>query len=97
MRPYEGLLTAMVTPFHADGRVNDDASVAIAKHLLAHGSHGLEGMGVAGAQGLETHVVAQDLGERPRAEVQPVPSGRQHPVRAVQHGKTLTSATKGRD
>ena len=25
----------MVTPFHADGRVNDDASVAMAKHLLA--------------------------------------------------------------
>ena len=38
MRPYEGLLTAMVTPFHADGRVNEDASVAMAKHLLADGS-----------------------------------------------------------
>jgi 4-hydroxy-tetrahydrodipicolinate synthase len=41
MRPYEGLLTAMVTPFHADGAVNDDAAVAIARHLLANGSHGL--------------------------------------------------------
>jgi 4-hydroxy-tetrahydrodipicolinate synthase len=41
MRPYEGLLTAMVTPFHADGSVNEDAAVAIARHLLANGSHGL--------------------------------------------------------
>jgi 4-hydroxy-tetrahydrodipicolinate synthase len=41
MRPYEGLLTAMVTPFDADGAVNDDAAVAIARHLLANGSHGL--------------------------------------------------------
>jgi 4-hydroxy-tetrahydrodipicolinate synthase len=41
MRPYEGLLTAMVTPFHADGAVNEDSAVAIARHLLANGSHGL--------------------------------------------------------
>jgi 4-hydroxy-tetrahydrodipicolinate synthase len=48
MRPYEGLLTAMVTPFHADGRVNEDASVAIARHLLANGSHGLVVAGTTG-------------------------------------------------
>ncbi len=48
MRPYEGLLTAMITPFHADGRVNEDASVAIARHLLAHGSHGLVVAGTTG-------------------------------------------------
>ena len=48
MRPYEGLLTAMVTPFHADGRVNDDATVAMAKHLLANGSHGLVVAGTTG-------------------------------------------------
>jgi 4-hydroxy-tetrahydrodipicolinate synthase len=48
MRPYEGLLTAMVTPFHADGRVNDDAAVAIARHLLANGSHGLVVAGTTG-------------------------------------------------
>jgi 4-hydroxy-tetrahydrodipicolinate synthase len=48
MRPYEGLLTAMVTPFSADGRVNDDASVAIARHLLANGSHGLVVAGTTG-------------------------------------------------
>jgi 4-hydroxy-tetrahydrodipicolinate synthase len=48
MRPYEGLLTAMVTPFHADGRVNEDAAVAIARHLLANGSHGLVVAGTTG-------------------------------------------------
>jgi 4-hydroxy-tetrahydrodipicolinate synthase len=48
MRPYEGLLTAMITPFHADGRVNEDAAVAIARHLLASGSHGLVVAGTTG-------------------------------------------------
>jgi 4-hydroxy-tetrahydrodipicolinate synthase len=41
MRPYEGLLTAMATPFHPDGRVNEESAVALGRHLLAHGSHGL--------------------------------------------------------
>jgi len=49
MRPYEGLLTAMVTPFHADGRVNEDAAVALARHLLGPGgSHGLVVAGTTG-------------------------------------------------
>jgi len=48
MRPYEGLLTAMITPFHPDGAVNDDAAVAIARHLLASGSHGLVVAGTTG-------------------------------------------------
>src|SRR5215213_8743885 len=48
MRPYEGLLTAMVTPFHADGRVNEEAAVALARHLLANGSHGLVVAGTTG-------------------------------------------------
>lgn len=41
MRPFEGLLTAMVTPFHLDGRVNEDAAVALGRHLLRNGSDGL--------------------------------------------------------
>jgi 4-hydroxy-tetrahydrodipicolinate synthase len=48
MRPYEGLLTAMITPFHDDGSVNEDAAVAIARHLLANGSHGLVVAGTTG-------------------------------------------------
>jgi 4-hydroxy-tetrahydrodipicolinate synthase len=41
MRPCEGLLTAMVTPFRADGAVNEEAAVALGRHLLANGSNGL--------------------------------------------------------
>jgi 4-hydroxy-tetrahydrodipicolinate synthase len=48
MRPYEGLLTAMITPFHPDGRVNDDAAVAITRHVLEQGSHGVVMAGTTG-------------------------------------------------
>src|SRR4051794_22229877 len=41
MLPYEGLLTAMVTPFRADGSVNEEGAVALGRHLLANGSNGL--------------------------------------------------------
>ncbi len=43
-----GLLTAMVTPFAADGRVDEDAAVALGRHLLAHGSDGLVVAGTTG-------------------------------------------------
>src|SRR5918998_2445252 len=48
MRPYEGLLTAMVTPFRADGRVNEESAVALGRHLLANGSDGLVICGTTG-------------------------------------------------
>ena len=48
MRPYEGLLTAMVTPFTPDGVVDEDAAVAMGRHLLAHGSDGLVVCGTTG-------------------------------------------------
>jgi 4-hydroxy-tetrahydrodipicolinate synthase len=48
MRPYEGLLTAMVTPFTPAGRVDEEAAVALGRHLLAHGSHGLVVCGTTG-------------------------------------------------
>jgi 4-hydroxy-tetrahydrodipicolinate synthase len=48
MRPYEGLLTAMVTPFDAQLRVDEDAAVALGRHLLANGSHGLVVCGTTG-------------------------------------------------
>ena len=41
MHPYLGLLTAIVTPFHDDGRVNEEAAVALGAHLLRSGSDGL--------------------------------------------------------
>lgn len=48
MRPLGGLLTAMVTPFRADGRVNEDGAVALGRHLLANGSDGLVVCGTTG-------------------------------------------------
>src|SRR3954452_14360718 len=48
MRPFEGLLTAMVTPFRPDGSVDEEAAVAIGRHLLARGSHGLVVCGTTG-------------------------------------------------
>ena len=48
MRPYEGLLTAMVTPFAPDGSVDEAAAVALGRHLLANGSHGLVVCGTTG-------------------------------------------------
>jgi 4-hydroxy-tetrahydrodipicolinate synthase len=48
MRPYDGLLTAMVTPFTAEGAVDEDAAVALGRHLLAHGSDGLVVCGTTG-------------------------------------------------
>lgn len=48
MRPYEGLLTAMVTPFAADGSVDEAAAVAIGRHLLQNGSDGLVVAGTTG-------------------------------------------------
>src|SRR5215218_4785584 len=48
MRPCEGILTAMVTPFAADGSLNEAAAVALGRHLLANGSHGLVICGTTG-------------------------------------------------
>jgi 4-hydroxy-tetrahydrodipicolinate synthase len=48
MGEIRGLFTAMVTPFRADGSVNDEAGVALARHLLENGSHGLVICGTTG-------------------------------------------------
>jgi 4-hydroxy-tetrahydrodipicolinate synthase len=48
MRPYEGLFTAMVTPFDADNRVDEDSAVRLGRHLLEHGSDGLVLCGTTG-------------------------------------------------
>jgi 4-hydroxy-tetrahydrodipicolinate synthase len=47
-RPYEGLLTAMVTPFAPDGSVDEEKAVALGRYLLANGSHGLVACGTTG-------------------------------------------------
>ncbi|MEJ7894405.1 MAG: 4-hydroxy-tetrahydrodipicolinate synthase [Solirubrobacteraceae bacterium] len=48
MPELSGLLTAMVTPFAQDGRVDEDAAVAMGRHLLANGSDGLVVCGTTG-------------------------------------------------
>jgi 4-hydroxy-tetrahydrodipicolinate synthase len=42
------VLTAMVTPFDSDGRVDEDAAVALMRHLVEHGSDGLVICGTTG-------------------------------------------------
>jgi 4-hydroxy-tetrahydrodipicolinate synthase len=42
------ILTAMVTPFGADGRVDEDAAVRLMHHLVDHGSDGLVVCGTTG-------------------------------------------------
>jgi 4-hydroxy-tetrahydrodipicolinate synthase len=42
------VLTAMVTPFDADGRVDEPATAALARHLLDNGSDGLVMAGTTG-------------------------------------------------
>jgi 4-hydroxy-tetrahydrodipicolinate synthase len=42
------ILTAMVTPFDADGRVDEDAAVGLMHHLVEHGSDGLVICGTTG-------------------------------------------------
>jgi 4-hydroxy-tetrahydrodipicolinate synthase len=43
-----GVLTAMVTPFHGDGSLNEDAAVALMNHLLENGSDGVVLAGTTG-------------------------------------------------
>ena len=71
MGEIRGLFTAMVTPFRADGSVNDEAGVALARHLLDNGSHGLVICGTTGEATTltdEEHVgfvrtIASELGD----------------------------------
>ena len=43
-----GILTAMVTPFDPDGRLAEEATVGLMRHLLANGSDGLVLAGTTG-------------------------------------------------
>lgn len=46
--PFGRVLTAMVTPFDADGDLDLDGAVELAQHLVAHGSDGLVLAGTTG-------------------------------------------------
>lgn len=45
---FEGIITAMVTPFGVDGRVDEDAFAQMVSHLLENGSDGLVVAGTTG-------------------------------------------------
>ena len=42
------ILTAMITPFDADGAVDEEAAVRLMHHLVGHGSDGLVVCGTTG-------------------------------------------------
>lgn len=46
--PFGRILTAMITPFSADGSIALDEAVRIAEHLVAHGSEGIVVHGTTG-------------------------------------------------
>ena len=48
MKTFGRVLTAMITSFNDDGSVNIENTVAIAEHLLNHGSDGLVVCGTTG-------------------------------------------------
>jgi 4-hydroxy-tetrahydrodipicolinate synthase len=45
---FGSILTAMVTPFDADGRIDEEAAVELMHHLVEHGSEGLVICGTTG-------------------------------------------------
>ncbi len=48
MKEIKGVITAMATPFDAEGRVDHDAARRLAAHLFEHGSHALVIAGTTG-------------------------------------------------
>jgi 4-hydroxy-tetrahydrodipicolinate synthase len=48
MAEIKGVITAMVTPFHADGSLDEAGARRLARHLVENGSHGLVVAGTTG-------------------------------------------------
>ncbi|HWC49269.1 MAG TPA: 4-hydroxy-tetrahydrodipicolinate synthase [Solirubrobacterales bacterium] len=69
MKEIKGILTAMATPFDADGRVDHAAARRLAAHLLEHGSHGLVIAGTTGECPTLTDGEEIELLQAVRAEV----------------------------
>lgn len=65
----KGVLTAMATPFDANGRVDHDAARRLAAYLLEHGSHGLVIAGSTGECPTLTDGEEIELLQAVRAEV----------------------------
>jgi 4-hydroxy-tetrahydrodipicolinate synthase len=69
MKEIKGVLTAMATPFDANGRVDHDAARRLAAHLFEHGSHGLVIAGTTGECPTLTDGEEIELLQAVRAEV----------------------------
>lgn len=69
MKAIRGVLTAMATPFDADGAVDETAALKLATYLLEHGSHGLVISGSTGEAPTLTDEEALDLVRAVRKEV----------------------------
>jgi 4-hydroxy-tetrahydrodipicolinate synthase len=69
MKEIKGLLTAIATPFDANGAVDHDAARRLAAHLLEHGSHGLVIAGSTGECPTLTDAEEIELLRAVRAEV----------------------------
>src|SRR5215213_6974121 len=69
MKEIKGLLTALATPFDANGAVDHDAARRLAAHLLEHGSHGLVIAGSTGECPTLTDQEEIEILETVRAEV----------------------------
>lgn len=57
MKDFGRLLTAMITPFHADGSVNYEGAAELARYLIANGSDGLV---VGGSTGEAATMTAEE-------------------------------------
>ncbi len=68
MKEIRGVITAMATPFDADGAVDEAAALRLATHLLEHGSHGLVISGSTGEAPTLTDEEALDLVRAVRRE-----------------------------
>jgi 4-hydroxy-tetrahydrodipicolinate synthase len=69
MKEIRGVITAMATPFGADGGVDEAAALKLATYLLEHGSHGLVISGSTGEAPTLTDEEALDLVRAIRGEV----------------------------
>lgn len=69
MKPIEGVITAMATPFEESGAVDTAAARHLATHLLEHGSHGLVIAGTTGECPTLTDEEEIELLKAVRAEV----------------------------
>jgi 4-hydroxy-tetrahydrodipicolinate synthase len=67
--PFGRVLTAMVTPFHADGSLDLAAAARVAEHLVAHGNDGIV---VSGTTGESPTTTTEEDGRLLRAVVEAV-------------------------